>query len=219
MQWSAEIISAIISGLFGLVGAVLGIYNARRANNLATQLANQQAANNRELEGYKDTLMRTTQEQLNAIQAINQAKLQKLEQQLGELSEYLKARQNALEYILKCAKDAEEAAKSLVRAGGSPRDTNAVIRSFANSLQSIATFFSASNDFTKTRYLQKPETEQVERVAQILSKLFLSLDMDTEDEEQIRLQKATLEELSQAVKALSDLFLPTFQQPSLESFS
>ena len=203
MLKNPTIVAAIISGIFGLIGTILGIWNAIRLQNQGKQY-------NLELQTEKVKMEGEMHAKLLEMKNKNEADLKILESKLAALDEYLRARRDILESLLDSAIKAKEAANRLVTTGASLRDPNTLIRSFAESLQTITTFFASCNDIKNRRYLQDHEINQLDQVSQALSKLFLSLDVDAE-EEQAQEQKTAYEGLEQAVRDLEVLIMPNFQ--------
>ena len=213
-----EIIIALVAGVLGLVGTVLSVINSQKLSKQLSQQANQLAK-------LKEEMTRDSQEKLNSTaqhmreqiaqaQSKNEQKIEAIESEMAQLSEYLSARRTIRVTLLAAASRARHAVNSLVSTGINLSDPSSATPESAGALQAITSFFATLNDVKYRAYLNGSEVNQLGQVSQALSRLYLSLDLEAEDERE-RERKFAHEDLRQAVEGLEEMFLPNVQPMKL----
>lgn len=213
-----EIIVALVAAVLGLVGIVLGMLNSQRLSKQVSQQANQ-------LVKLKEEMARDSQEKLNSIathmreqlaqaQSTNAQKIEAIELEMGQLAEYFSARRTIRVTLLAAASRARHAVNSLVSTGINLSDPSSATPESAGALQAITSFFATLNDVKYRAYLNGSEVSQLGQVSQALSRLYLSLDIEAEEERESE-RKFAHEDLRQAVEGLEEMFLPNVQPMKL----
>ncbi|MDX2006595.1 MAG: hypothetical protein SFU83_15080 [Meiothermus sp.] len=218
MNWSPELIVALVGGLLGLVGVVLGLLNNQSLRQQAGQQVDGLSRLKEDLRLEHDSRFSAASSELREriahLDSQYAERMGKIELEMTQLSEYLSARRTIRVTLLAAASRARQAAASLVSSGVNLHDPNTATPESAGALQAIASFFAVLNDVKYRAYLNGSEVNQLGQVSQALSKLFLSLELETETERQRELRLAQ-EDLGQAVEGLEEMFLPNVQPKKL----
>lgn len=218
MNWSPELIVALIGGLLGLVGVVLGLLNNQSLRQQASKQVDGLSRLKEDLRLENDSRFSAAsseiRERIAHLDSQYVERIGKIELEMTQLSEYLSARRTIRVTLLAAASRARQAAASLVSSGVNLHDPSTATPESAGALQAIASFFAILNDVKYRAYLNGSEVNQLGQVSQALSKLFLSLELETETERQRELRLAQ-EDLGQAVEGLEEMFLPNVQPKKL----
>ena len=211
MNFSPEMIVALLGVVLGLIGTMLGVFSRRGLsrqsdtfkdgmNNLLKEMRSE---NERKIQ----SAGREFQERIAYLDQQYNERLGKIDVEMSQLSEYLAARRTIRVTLLAAASRARQAANSLVSHGVNLHDPSTATPESAGALQAIASFFAVLNDVKYRAYLNGSEVGQLGQVSQALSKLFLSLELETQAERERELRLAH-EDLGQAVEGLEEMFLP-----------